>query len=133
MDEELRNDITELVKEMVSSEQPADEQPSEKPIELTKEQKDENIRALRNKFFSPEPMKDLERVSTMIQLRDALVDAGYSDPGLPAGHAFVPGTDTVAQCENSWNALRHCVEIADGSDEYFRAELAKIMPDKKIF
>lgn len=132
MDESLRNDITELIKEMIPSEPIVEEQQTEQVIEMSKEDKENNIRALRNKFFSPEITKDIDRVRAAVELRDALVDAGYPDPGMPAGHAFVPGSDTAIQCEHAWNGLKQCLEVAGDSDEYFRAELARLMPDKKI-
>lgn len=131
MEEELKNEITELVKGLTEKEEVA-ANPPELSAEQKREISEKNIKSLRTKFFSTEPMSDLERVKTAVELRDALVDAGYPDPGMPAGHAFVPGTDTAVQCEHAWNGLRHCVETAQGSDEYFHAELARLMPDKKI-
>lgn len=121
MDDQLKNDITELVRELIPEKEPekAPETP-EAPKATTAE--------LRKRLFSG-TLSNVEYVQTAIDLRNATIAEGGDDPFLPHGHAYSASTETVNAANETAEALTHCLEVAQGSDEYFIAELARITKD----
>lgn len=95
--------------------------------EETKEER-KSAAELREKLRS-DNLSNLEYATVALELRDAVMAEGGGDPFCPASHGRAVTNETMAAAENTAQALKHCVEVANGSNEYFNAELSKIMRD----
>ena len=90
-----------------------------------------SIQELRNKAYGKncEDLTDLEYVSTVLDLRDALLEEEGVDHMIPAGKKYSPDLNDQHCAQKAYEALRHCVEVADGDNEVFIQELTHITVD----
>lgn len=94
-------------------------------IEQTEEQK-ESVEDLRKKLFSQDGnLNNLDYISAVLDLRDALLTEGKPDPFLPWGKNTVPTREEVEQAERVASVFRECVEYADGDNSVFTNELQR--------
>ena len=85
---------------------------------------------LRQKFYDDDvEMNNLEFISTALQLREALMAEGKSDPFLPSGHKVVATSEDESAAARVAEALQCCVDIAEGDNDVFTQELQRIMVD----
>lgn len=76
-------------------------------------------------FRHGEDLSNLEYVSKALQLRQAIIDEGGTDPFLPAGKKIVP-TDTDIECANRVaTVMQECVDYAEGDSQIFTNELMR--------
>lgn len=94
-------------------------------IEGQEEQK-ETVEELRKKLFSGDGnLSNLAYISAVVDLRDALIEAGKPDPFLPFGHNTVPTREEVEQAERVASVFKECIEYADGDSSIFTNELQR--------
>lgn len=94
-------------------------------IEQTEEQK-ESVEDLRKKLFSQDGnLNNLDYISAVLDLRDALLTEGKPDTFLPWGKNTVPTREEVEQAERVASVFRECVEYADGDNAVFTNELQR--------
>lgn len=96
--------------------------------EITKEPV--NIDSLRKKLFSGEAeLSNLDYMKTALELREALLDQGSPDPFLPYGQNIVPTDEDIETADRVADAIKSCIDYADGDSEIFTNELQRIMVD----
>lgn len=96
--------------------------------ELQKEPVD--INSLRKKLFSGEAeLSNLDYMKTALELREALLDQGSPDPFLPYGQNIAPTDEDIRTADRVAEAIRSCIDYADGDSEIFTNELQRIMVD----
>lgn len=92
--------------------------------EYSNGQEDSNVdidELRKNVFDNPDPT-NLEYVTNVLALRDALIEEGYEDPFVPQGSQIVASELDRTLAEKVANELKEMVEKADGDPHVFRAE-----------
>lgn len=99
--------------------------------EQTPAEEKESLDDLRNRIFN-DPKSDLEYVAGILEIRDRVMAEGGKDP-------FVNDNGRYHATEEDWRAgerlaegLKHCVEVADGSNDVFIQEITRITRDTPI-
>ena len=96
--------------------------------EITKEPV--NIDSIRKKLFSGEAeLSNLDYMKTALELREALLDQGSPDPFLPYGQNIAPTDEDIRTADRVAEAIKSCIDYADGDSEIFTNELQRIMVD----
>lgn len=89
-----------------------------------------NIDSLRKKLFSGEAeLNNLDYMKTALELREALLDQGSPDPFLPYGQNIAPTDEDIRTADRVAEAIKSCIDYADGDSEIFTNELQRIMVD----
>ena len=98
-------------------------------VKHTKEQIDD----LRNDLFnSPRELNNLEFITKTMELREALMENGESDPFLPVGKQISPTRDDIEGAEKVAQVYKECIEYAEGDSEVFTNELMRRTRDVKL-
>lgn len=96
--------------------------------ELQKEPVD--IDSLRKRLFGGEAeLSNLDYMKTALELREALLDQGSPDPFLPYGQNIAPTDEDIRTADRVADAIKSCIDYADGDSEIFTNELQRIMVD----
>ena len=120
--DQLRAENKRLINSIVNGTAVDVEQPKSKP----------DIQALRNELFNDEPKSNLEYITKALELRDALIENGETDPFLPQGAQITHTDEDVANANRLAEGLRHCVEYAEGDNQVFTNELQRITQDVRV-
>ena len=95
-------------------------------IEASQVPEKTDIDKLRKELFSGEvELNNLEYVSKALELRDAIIEAGGTDPFLPHGTKVIPDDNDIACANKTAAILKECVDFADGDSGIFTAELMR--------
>lgn len=96
----------------------------EQPVEAVDADK------LRKELFSGDAdMSNLEYMTKTMQLRDAIIDAGGTDPFLPYGKKILPTDEDIATANRVAGVIQECIDYADGDSAVFTNELQRRMVD----
>ena len=96
--------------------------------ELQKEPVD--IDSLRKRLFGGDAeLSNLDYMKTALELREALLDQGSPDPFLPYGQNIAPTDEDIRTADRVAEAIKSCIDYADGDSEIFTNELQRIMVD----
>lgn len=89
------------------------------------------IQDLRNKAYGKDSDKltDLEYVTTVLDLRDALLEKEGIDHMIPSGKKYSPDINDQHCAQKAYEGLRHCVDIANGDNDVFIREVTRITSD----
>lgn len=103
-------------------------------ISSTEEPSKPTIQELRNKAYGKdaENLSDLEYVETVLDLRDALLEEEGVDHFIPSGKKYSPDLNDQHCAQKAYEALRHCVDVADGDNEVFIQEITRITVDNGL-
>ena len=81
------------------------------------------LEELRKKLSNPEDMTNLEYVTTVLELRERIIESGGDDPFLPNGtHTRATAADREA-AERVAAVMQECMDAADVNDGVFTAQL----------
>lgn len=72
---------------------------------------------------------NLEFAQEALELRDTIIANGGTDPFLPVGKDIIVTDSDVASANRVAEALKQCIEYADGNSDIFTNELQRIMVD----
>lgn len=100
-----------------------------KQINIENKEESADISELRKKLFSGEDLSNLEYVETALELRDAIMESGGVDPFLPCGDNIKITAEMAEQAQNVAEALRECVDFAQGDSGVFTAQFQRITRD----
>ena len=96
--------------------------------ELQKEPVD--IDSLRKRLFGGDAeLSNLDYMKTALELREALLDQGSPDPFLPYGQNIAPTDEDIRTADRVAEAIKSCIDYADGDSEIFTNELQRITVD----
>lgn len=86
------------------------------------------IAELRNKLYGKgcENLTDIEYVSNLVQLREALLEETGTDYAAPTGSHISADYADLQSAEKVHQGLKHCLEVAQGNQEVFFQELTRI-------
>lgn len=88
-----------------------------------------SIEEMRNQLFSKEAadkgMTNLEFITRSLELRDAIIESGGTDPFLPVGKGIEITRDDYEAAEFTAEQFRECIDIAQGNSEVFTNELMR--------
>lgn len=76
-----------------------------------------------------ENMSNLEIAQKMLELREAILDEGGIDPFVPQGNKIYAEDADFAAADKVAEALKSCIEYADGNSDIFTNELMRITAD----
>ena len=95
-----------------------------------------SIEEIRNSLFSKEAaekgMTNLEFVEKSLELRDAIIESGGTDPFLPVGKGIELTRDDYEAAEFTAQQFRECIDMANGNSEVFTAELMRRTVDNSL-
>lgn len=74
-------------------------------------------------------MSNLTFAQKALELRDAILDEGGIDPFVPQGNNIVAEDSDYAAAEKVAEALRSCIDYANGDSDVFTNELMRITAD----
>ena len=124
--EKLKNENKELLNTLINGGQVEMIDPSSKP----------SIEDLRKELFSNEAadkgMTNLEFVSKSLELRNAIIDEGGTDPFLPVGRGIELTREDYEAAEFTAQQFQECIDIAKGNSEVFTAELMRRTVDNSL-
>lgn len=124
--EKLKKEKKELLDTLINGGQVEMIDPATKP----------SIDDLRKELFSQEAvdkgMTNLEFVSKSLELRDAIIESGGTDPFLPIGRGIEVTRDDYEAAEFTAQQFRECIDIAQGNSEVFTAELMRRTVDNGL-
>ena len=92
--------------------------------EYSGSQEDSNVdlnQLRKNVFEKPDPT-NLEYISNVLELRDALIEEGYEDPFVPQGSQVVVTEQDRITAEKVASQLREMVDKAAGDPHVYQAE-----------
>ena len=87
----------------------------------------ESIEELRSKLFGTKrkDLNNLDFVENALKLRNALMEAGQTDPFVPNGSKIKPTDEDFAKAKKVADTLQECVDYADGDPDVFTDELKR--------
>ena len=89
-----------------------------------------DINELRKDLYGGEShLSNLEYVSKVLALRNAVIEDGGVDPFLPVGHQIMPDNNDRECANRVATVLQECIDFADGDSGVFTAELQRRMLD----
>ena len=124
--EELKTENQELLNALINGGQIVKEVSEEK----------KSIEQMRNGLFSKEAMEkgmtNLEFIERSLELRDAIIEAGGTDPFLPIGRGIEITREDYEAAEFTAGQFKECIDIAKGNSEVFTAELMRRTVDNSL-
>ena len=124
--EKLKKEKKELLDTLINGGQVEMIDPATKP----------SIDDLRKQLFSKEAadkeMTNLEFVTKSLELRDAIIESGGTDPFLPIGKGIELTRDDYEAAEFTAEQFRECIDIAQGNSEVFTNELMRRTVDNSL-
>lgn len=90
-----------------------------------------SIEELRTNYLK-EDQNNLEYITNVLALREALMAEGKPDPFLPIGEQILPTDDDVTKANDVATVLKECVDYAEGDSDVFTNELQRRLVDVKI-
>ena len=94
------------------------------------------IQEMRAELFSKEAaekgMTNLEFVTKSLELRDAIIKSGGTDPFLPVGKGIEITREDYEAAEFTAQQFQECIDIADGNSEVFTNELMRRTVDNSL-
>ena len=124
--EKLKNENKELLDTLINGGQVEMVDPATKP----------SIEDLRKGLFSKEAaekeMTNLDFVSKSLELRNAIIEAGGTDPFLPVGRGIDITREDYEAAEFTAQQFQECIDIAKGNSEVFTAELMRRTVDNSL-
>lgn len=96
-------------------------------FEEEEEEKGEPSSEIAKRIFknSKRYRNDLEFFTDALAYRDALIEEGQVDPFLPFNHDYSPDESDVQKAQDIADALKECVEYAQGDPKLFTSELMR--------
>lgn len=91
------------------------------------QQKPADIKEIKTRLLKAE--STLEGVTAALELRDAIMAAGGTDPFLPAGKKVLTTDYDIETANKVAEGFRHCVDYAEGDPHIFANELTRITVD----
>lgn len=91
-----------------------------------------DIQELRSKVFDNENQTNLEYVTNVLNLRNALLENGYEDPFVPQGEKIAPTEYDYAKANKVATVLQEMVEEADGDPNVFLNEYQRRVKNTSI-
>lgn len=82
--------------------------------------------------YLKEDQSNLEYITNVLALREALMAEGKPDPFLPIGEQILPTDEDVATANKVAQVLEECVDYAEGNSAVFTNELQRRLVDVKI-
>lgn len=113
---------------MAENKQLVDAMVNGESIQMPTPEPEVNLDELRNDLFTKENT-NLAFAEKALELREELLKRGEKDPFVPHGHNYVPTDNDIESAEKAADALRHCVDVANGDPNVFQNELQRIMVD----
>lgn len=93
---------------------------------------DEMRKGLFSKEATEREMTNLEFVEKSLELRDAIIESGGTDPFLPIGRGIDLTREDYEAAEFTAQQFRECIDIAQGNSDVFTNELMRRTVDNSL-
>ena len=120
--EKLKAENKKLLDSIVNGTEIAQETVNEEP----------SIAELRKKVFDNPNQTNLEYVTNLLALRNALIEKGQPDPFVGASSHYEPTVDDYARAEKVARIFQEMVDTADGDPNVFLNEFQRRVKDTNI-
>lgn len=77
-------------------------------------------------------LSNLDYWDKTLKLRDMIMEEGNPDPFLPAGHNVVATDTDRAAAQKVAEAVKHCIDVAEGDSLVFTNELQRLTADVNL-
>lgn len=85
-----------------------------------------SISELRQDLFSEtQELNNVNFITKALELRNALIEAGETDPFLPVGKRITPTEEDISIANRVATVLQECVDYSEGDSAAFTAELTR--------
>ena len=120
--DKLRKENKMLLDNIVNNVSQPDDVKVDEPVDIQK---------LRNDLYNldNQDMTNLDYITKVMKLRDALLEKGERDPFLPFGKNILPTDEDVKTANRVAEVFRNCIEVADGDPDIFTQELQRVTVD----
>lgn len=88
-----------------------------------------NVEELRKELFNGKELNNLEYCKKALELRDAILEDGGTDPFLPQGHEYRIQQSDVDTANKVADIMRECIDYANGDSQVFTNELMRRTKD----
>lgn len=89
-----------------------------------------DVNQLRKELFSQDAdYNNLDYMTKVMTLRDALIEQGEKDPFLPWGQKITPSEEDVNTANRVAEIVKDCIDYAEGDSAVFTNELQRRMID----
>lgn len=118
----LRKENKMLLDNIVNNVPQAEEVKVDEPVDIQK---------LRNDLFGSEnqDITNLDYITKVMKLRNALLEKGERDPFLPFGKNILPTDDDIKTANRVAEVYQSCIDVADGDPDIFTQELQRVTID----
>lgn len=100
---------------------------------IEQEEKPVDVAALRKDLYGEEfTGSDIDYATKTLELRQAIIDAGGTDPFLPYGKKIMPTDEDISTASRVAEVLQECVDYAEGDNAVFVNELQRRMIDSSV-
>ena len=95
--------------------------------------KDEpSLQELRQKVFNNPDQTNLEYITNVLKLRDALIENGEEDPFVASSSQYTPDANDYARATKVATVLQEMVDVADGDSNVFLNEYQRRVKEVNI-
>lgn len=100
-------------------------------VEVEEEPKYRDVGEIREELFNHEH-NNLDYVKLALELRNALIAKGETDPFLPVGKQISPTREDIEKAEMVAQVYQECIDYAEGDSSLFTQELMRRTRDVKV-
>lgn len=120
--DKLRKENKMLLDNIVNNVPQADEVKVDEPVDIQK---------LRNDLFGSDnqDITNLDYITKVMKLRNALLEKGERDPFLPFGKNILPTDEDIKTANRVAEVYQNCIDVADGDPDIFTQELQRVTID----
>ena len=90
-----------------------------------------SIPELRKELLCNENLNNLQYCQKALELRDAIIADGGTDPFLPYGMKITPTREDIEAAERLADVLKNTIDYAQGDSQLFTAELQRVTRDAR--
>lgn len=101
-------------------------------IEQEVKEPEVDLQELRNKCFNNENQTNLEYITNVLNLRNALLEKGYEDPFVPQGTQITATQADYDKANKVATVLQEMVDVSEGDPNVFLNEYQRRVKDTSI-
>ena len=91
-----------------------------------------DIKELRKAVFENPNQTNLEYITNVLKLRDAIIEDGGEDPFVPASSQYSPDANDYARAQKVASVFQEMVDVADGDPNVFLNEYQRRVKDINV-
>lgn len=101
-------------------------------VALPASKEEPSLQELRQKVFNNPDQTNLEYITNVLALRDALIENGEEDPFVASSSQYTPDANDYARATKVATVLQEMVDVADGDPNVFLNEYQRRVKEVNI-